>query len=66
MTTYVAFLRGINVGAHNRMKMDDLRALFESLGYDDVEGSLRDEQFEDGTWIADYRRLRFVAVRTGD
>ena len=37
MTTYIAFLRGINVGAHNRMKMTELRALFESLGYDDVE-----------------------------
>lgn len=34
MTTYIAFLRGINVGAHNRMKMDELRGLFGSLGYD--------------------------------
>lgn len=30
----------------------------------DVEDALRDEQFEDGTWIADYRRLRFIAVLT--
>ncbi|WP_231186693.1 DUF1697 domain-containing protein [Haladaptatus sp. DYF46] len=36
MRTYIAFLRGINVGAHNRMKMDDLRVLFESLGYENV------------------------------
>lgn len=36
MTTYIAFLRGINVGAHNRMKMDDLRATCESLGFDAV------------------------------
>jgi len=36
MPTYVAFLRGINVGGHNRMTMDDLRALVASLGYDDV------------------------------
>ena len=27
-----------------------------------VEEGLRPEQFEDGAWIADYRRLRFVAV----
>ena len=27
-----------------------------------VEDRLRDERFEDGTWIADYRRLRVVAV----
>jgi uncharacterized protein (DUF1697 family) len=29
MTTYIAFLRGINVGAHNRMKMNKLRAVFD-------------------------------------
>ncbi|MFH5800863.1 DUF1697 domain-containing protein [Haladaptatus sp. CMAA 1911] len=37
MATYIAFLRGINIGAHNRMKMDDLRGLVESLGCDGVE-----------------------------
>lgn len=36
MTTYVAFLRGINVGAHNRMKMDELREICEALGLRDV------------------------------
>jgi uncharacterized protein (DUF1697 family) len=25
--------RGVNVGAHNRIRMDDLRALYESLGF---------------------------------
>lgn len=29
----------------------------------DAADRLRDELFEDGTWTADYRRLRFVAVR---
>ena len=29
-----------------------------------VEDRLRPELFADGTWTADYRRLRFVAVRT--
>jgi len=37
MTTYIAFLRGLNVGSHNRMRMDELRALFESLEYADVQ-----------------------------
>ena len=41
MTTYVAFLRGINVGGHNRMKMDDLRELCASLGYADVRTSIQ-------------------------
>jgi uncharacterized protein (DUF1697 family) len=33
--TYIAFLRGINVGGHN-VKMAVLREVFESLGYDNV------------------------------
>lgn len=37
MTTYIAFLRGINVGAHNRMKMAELRKLCESLGHENVQ-----------------------------
>jgi uncharacterized protein (DUF1697 family) len=36
MTTYVAFLRGINVGAHNRLTMDDLRDTLETLGFERV------------------------------
>ena len=33
---YVALLRGINVGGKNLVKMDDLRAAFESMGFADV------------------------------
>jgi uncharacterized protein (DUF1697 family) len=33
---YVALLRGINLGGHNRVLMPDLRALFASLGAEDV------------------------------
>lgn len=35
--SYVALLRGINLGARNRIAMADLRALLESLGAEDVE-----------------------------
>jgi uncharacterized protein (DUF1697 family) len=34
MTTHVALLRGINIGSKKRIKMDALRALIESLGYE--------------------------------
>jgi uncharacterized protein (DUF1697 family) len=34
--TYVALLRGVNLGAHNKMPMAALRSLVESLGHDDV------------------------------
>ncbi|KRA54233.1 hypothetical protein ASD77_06325 [Pseudoxanthomonas sp. Root65] len=36
MTTYIALLRGINVGKAKRIAMADLRALLEGLGYTDV------------------------------
>ena len=37
MTTYVALLRGVNLGARNKVSMADLRTLFESLGAEDVQ-----------------------------
>ena len=32
MPVYISLLRGINVGGHKRIKMAELRALYESLG----------------------------------
>jgi uncharacterized protein (DUF1697 family) len=34
--TYVAFLRGINVGGKNKISMAELTVCFESLGYENV------------------------------
>jgi uncharacterized protein (DUF1697 family) len=36
MTTYVALLRGINVGGKNPIKMPELKACFEQNGFADV------------------------------
>lgn len=36
VATYVAFLRGINLGPHNKISMPALRAMAEDLGYTDV------------------------------
>ena len=36
MQRYIAFLRGINLGKR-RLPMSQLKALFEELGFDDVE-----------------------------
>lgn len=33
MTTYLSLLRGINIGGHKKIKMSDLKALYESLGF---------------------------------
>jgi uncharacterized protein (DUF1697 family) len=41
MTRYLALLRGINVGAHKRVAMADLRSLLVGLGYGDVQTLLQ-------------------------
>jgi uncharacterized protein (DUF1697 family) len=33
---YIAMLRGINIGAHKRMKMEKLRASCETLGFEQI------------------------------
>jgi uncharacterized protein (DUF1697 family) len=37
MTTYVTLLRGINVGGKNKIKMADLKLMFESIGLCEVK-----------------------------
>lgn len=36
METYISILRGINVSGHKLIKMADLKALYESLGFKEV------------------------------
>ncbi|HTT22729.1 MAG TPA: DUF1697 domain-containing protein [Candidatus Sulfotelmatobacter sp.] len=35
MAVLISMLRGVNLGPHNRIKMDELRALYESLKFED-------------------------------
>jgi uncharacterized protein (DUF1697 family) len=35
MPILISMLRGVNVGGHNKIKMDELRALYESLKFED-------------------------------
>jgi uncharacterized protein (DUF1697 family) len=36
MTVYIVLLRGINVGGHNKIAMNDLRKLLANLGFSDI------------------------------
>jgi uncharacterized protein (DUF1697 family) len=36
MQKYISILRGINLGSHNKVLMTDLKALYESLGFQQV------------------------------
>ncbi|MCZ7400595.1 MAG: DUF1697 domain-containing protein [Candidatus Methanoperedens sp.] len=37
MTKYIAFLRGINVGGHKPVKMEELKKAFEAMGFKNVK-----------------------------
>lgn len=37
MTTHLALLRGINVSGHNMIKMDDLKTMLETIGFQNVK-----------------------------
>lgn len=39
--TYLALLRGINVGGHNRIPMAELRSLCTEIGWDDVQSYIQ-------------------------
>lgn len=41
MTVYVSMLRGVNVGASGRLRMESLRRVYESLGLKDVRTLLQ-------------------------
>lgn len=41
LMTYIALLRGINVGGHKRVAMADLRQLFTELGFADARSLLQ-------------------------
>ncbi|WP_396613838.1 DUF1697 domain-containing protein (plasmid) [Haloferax sp. S1W] len=61
MTTFVAFLRGINVGAHNRMKMATLQGTCESLGLEDGQPDIQNRNggFENsGNTITSNNRIK--------
>ena len=41
MQKWLALLRGINVGGHNKIAMAELRDLFRELGFEDVESYIQ-------------------------
>lgn len=41
MNTFISILRGINVGGHKKIKMDALRQLYSSLGYEGVQSYIQ-------------------------
>jgi uncharacterized protein (DUF1697 family) len=57
MSTYVALLRGINVGGNNMIKMSALKVSCEELGFDDVSTYINSGNVLFRTSSTDPRRL---------
>jgi uncharacterized protein (DUF1697 family) len=53
----ISMLRGINVGGHKRIKMDQLRASFEALSFDEVQTYI-----QSGNVVFQTRELSPVAL----
>ena len=58
MTGFVSLLRGINVGGNRKIRMDDLKALYESLGLQDAIPYLQTGNVVFRSDEADVARLR--------
>ena len=58
MPVLISLLRGVNVGGHRKVKMDDLRAIYESLGFKDVQTYINSGNVLFKTAGRDFTRLR--------
>ncbi|MFC4633212.1 DUF1697 domain-containing protein [Dokdonia ponticola] len=62
--TYVAFLRGINVGGHHKLPMADLKVLFESLGYTHIKTLLNSGNVIFDAPLQDIKELEHTIEKT--
>jgi uncharacterized protein (DUF1697 family) len=58
MPVLISLLRGVNLGGHRKVKMDDLRTLYESLGFEDVQTYINSGNVLFRTAGRDLARLR--------
>src|SRR5437667_9866318 len=58
MTAFVSLLRGINVGGHHKIRMDELKDLHEALGFKDVLPYIQSGNVVFTSDDADVARLR--------
>ena len=63
MTVYVSMLRAVNVGGTSRIKMDALRAVYESIGLKDVRTLLQSGNVVFRSTLKDRERLVQSASR---
>src|SRR5579864_486346 len=64
MPVVISLLRAVNLTSYNRMKMDALRALYESLGMRDVQTYIQSGNVVSSSRVKDLDRLR-KQIETG-
>jgi len=57
MTAAISLLRGVNVGGHNKIKMEELRELYESLGLRHAQTYVQSGNVVFSTDARDFTRL---------
>ncbi len=58
MTAFVSLFRGINVGGHHKIRMDELKGMHEALGFKDVISYIQSGNVVFTSDDADVARLR--------
>ncbi len=58
MPRYVSILRGINVGGHKKIKMVDLKSLYEGLGFTNVQTYI-----QSGNVAFEYKKTNAIALQ---
>lgn len=62
MSTYISLLRGINVSGQKKIRMQDLKALYESLGFKKVDTYIQSGNVVFDTRVADIRQAIEKAI----
>ena len=57
MSVIISLLRSVNLAGHNKVKMEELRALYESLGFTDVQSYIQSGNIVFRTKSQDLARL---------
>ncbi len=58
MRTYISILRGINVGGHKKIKMVDLKCLYEELGFTNVQTYI-----QSGNVVFEYKKTDAIVLQ---
>jgi uncharacterized protein (DUF1697 family) len=59
MTTYISILRGINLGGHNTIKMDDLKKMFAEQGFSNIQTYI-----QSGNIVYQYKKTDIKKLET--